>query len=132
MTASVQGLPALMGRPYKYIRLEWSSELAALRVRTCVKPIQCYSLAAMTELQQVFDGWFFQYDGYRRQFRLEVAKGDADAAFTNAMADATHVQIGDDYYAIVRADTTPPKGTQVTWKLYCEKSFQRSHARPLY
>jgi DSF synthase len=25
-----------------------------LRLRTCVKPIQCYSLAAMTELQQVF------------------------------------------------------------------------------
>jgi DSF synthase len=54
MSASVQGLPALMGRPYKYIRLEWSSELAALRVRTCVKPIQCYSLAAMAELQRVF------------------------------------------------------------------------------
>jgi DSF synthase len=49
------GLPSLMSRPYRYIRLEWSSELSALRVRTCVKPIQCYSLAAMAELQQVFD-----------------------------------------------------------------------------
>lgn len=49
------GLTKLMSRPYRYIRLEWSSELRALRVRTCVKPIQCYSLAAMTELQQVFD-----------------------------------------------------------------------------
>ncbi len=47
------GLPALMSRPYKYIRLEWSSELSALRVRTCVTPIQCYSLAAMAELQRV-------------------------------------------------------------------------------
>ena len=46
-------LAALMTRPYKYIRLEWSPELAALRVRTCVKPIQCYSLAAMAELQRV-------------------------------------------------------------------------------
>jgi DSF synthase len=46
-------LTALMTRPYKYIRLEWSPELAALRLRTCVKPIQCYSLAAMTELQRV-------------------------------------------------------------------------------
>jgi len=47
-------LSNLMARPYRYVRLEWSAELAALRVRTCVKPIQCYSLAAMGELQQVF------------------------------------------------------------------------------
>ncbi len=49
-----QNLTALMARPYRYVRLEWSEELAALRVRTCVKPIQCYSLAAMAELQRVF------------------------------------------------------------------------------
>ncbi len=47
-------LHALMSRPYRYIRLEWSSELSALRVRTCVTPIQCYSLGAMAELQRVF------------------------------------------------------------------------------
>jgi len=47
------GVAALLGRPYKTIRLEWSSDLAMLRVRTCVKPIQCYSLAAMSELQQM-------------------------------------------------------------------------------
>jgi DSF synthase len=44
----------MLSRPYRYIRLEWSSELCALRVRTCVKPVQCYSLAAMGELQRVF------------------------------------------------------------------------------
>lgn len=53
-TDSAAALTALMTRPYKYIRLEWSPELAALRLRTCVKPIQCYSLAAMAELQRVF------------------------------------------------------------------------------
>jgi DSF synthase len=47
-------LATLMSRPYQYIRLEWSSELSALRVRTCVTPIQCYSLSAMAELQRVF------------------------------------------------------------------------------
>lgn len=47
------GVAALLGRPYKTIRLEWSSDLRLLRVRTCVKPIQCYSLAAMAELQQM-------------------------------------------------------------------------------
>jgi DSF synthase len=46
-----KGIAALLGRPYKTIRLEWSSELCVLRVRTCVKPIQCYSLATMGELQ---------------------------------------------------------------------------------
>mgnify|MGYP001470310304 CR=1 FL=1 len=47
------GIPQLLGRPYKTIRLEWSSELRLLRVRTCVRPIQCYSLSAMAELQQM-------------------------------------------------------------------------------
>jgi len=48
-------LSQMMSRPYRYIRLEWGAEYSALRVRTCVKPIQCYSLAAMAELQQVFN-----------------------------------------------------------------------------
>jgi DSF synthase len=47
-------LAGLMTRRYKSIRLEWSAELGALRVRTCVKPIQCYSLTAIAELQRVF------------------------------------------------------------------------------
>jgi DSF synthase len=46
-------LAALLARRYKYVRLDWNAELAALRLRTCVKPIQCYSLAAMAELQRV-------------------------------------------------------------------------------
>lgn len=56
MTTQVhRGLPSLMARPYRYIRLEWTAKLQMLRVRTCVKPIQCYSLAAMGELQQMLD-----------------------------------------------------------------------------
>ena len=46
-------MAGLLGRPYKSIRLEWSSDLRLLRVRTCVKPIQCYSLAVMGELHQM-------------------------------------------------------------------------------
>lgn len=52
---SGQGLAALLGRPYRTLRLEWTSSLALLRVRTCVKPIQCYTLALMSEMQQVMD-----------------------------------------------------------------------------
>lgn len=48
-------LAALMTRPYKYLRLEWRAELSALRVRTFVKPIQCYSLAGIAEMQRVLD-----------------------------------------------------------------------------
>jgi DSF synthase len=48
------GLAGLLGRPYKTLRLEWTGETQLLRVRTCVRPIQCYSLAAMGELQRVF------------------------------------------------------------------------------
>ena len=47
-------LTTMMSRRYNYIRLEWNDELRALRLRTCVKPIQCYSLAAMGELHRVF------------------------------------------------------------------------------
>jgi DSF synthase len=46
-------LTTLLSRSYQSIQLEWNDELSALRVRTCVKPIQCYSLAAMGELQQL-------------------------------------------------------------------------------
>lgn len=49
------GISGIMTRPYRYLRLEWSDELAALRVRTSVKPIQCYSLAGLTEMQRVLD-----------------------------------------------------------------------------
>ncbi|HSW06871.1 crotonase/enoyl-CoA hydratase family protein [Aquabacterium sp.] len=45
------GVAGILGRTYKTIRLEWSSEFRLLRVRTSVRPIQCYSLAAMSELQ---------------------------------------------------------------------------------
>ena len=49
------GLRLMLHRPYKYLRLEWNSELAMLRVRTCVKPVQCYSLAGLSEMQRVLD-----------------------------------------------------------------------------
>jgi DSF synthase len=49
------GVAGLLGRPYKTIRLEWTSDLRLLRVRMCVHPIQCYSLAAMGELKQMLD-----------------------------------------------------------------------------
>ena len=52
--AQREHLRLMMSRAYKYIRLEWNEEMAAIRVSTCVKPIQCYSLAAMAELQRVF------------------------------------------------------------------------------
>jgi DSF synthase len=48
-------LAALMTRRYKYLRLEWRAEMSALRVHTCVKPIQCYSLAGIAEMQRVLD-----------------------------------------------------------------------------
>jgi hypothetical protein len=47
--------PSLLSRPYKYLRLDWSEELSVLRLRTCVKPIQCYSLAGLSEIQSVLN-----------------------------------------------------------------------------
>lgn len=47
-------IPDAFDRRYRYVRLAWNEELQMLRLSTCVKPIQCYSLAAMAELHQVF------------------------------------------------------------------------------
>jgi DSF synthase len=55
MSRLTSALPDALRRPYKYLRLEWRSDLAMLRVRTCVKPIQCYSLAGLAEMQRVLD-----------------------------------------------------------------------------
>lgn len=48
-------VPSALLRSYKYVRLEWNPEFSMLTVRMGVRPIQCYSLAAMGELQQVFN-----------------------------------------------------------------------------
>ena len=50
-TPPAVGVAGLLGRPYKTIRLEWSSDLRVLRLRTCVRPIQCYSLTLMAEMR---------------------------------------------------------------------------------
>jgi DSF synthase len=50
-----RGVPGLLSRPYRFLRLEWISELALLRVRTCVTPVQCFSLAGISEMQRVLD-----------------------------------------------------------------------------
>ncbi len=47
------GVAGLLGRPYRTLRLEWSSDLRLLRVRMGVRPIQCYSLTVMAEMHQV-------------------------------------------------------------------------------
>ena len=47
--------PQELNRSYKYMWLEWDAEFSMLTARICVRPIQCYSLAAMAELQQVFN-----------------------------------------------------------------------------
>jgi DSF synthase len=53
--ADARALETMLGRPYRTLRLSWHESLSMLRIRTCVRPIQCYTLAAMTELQFCFD-----------------------------------------------------------------------------
>jgi DSF synthase len=54
MNRSTVSIPEQLDRTYKYMRLEWNAEFSMLTTRIGVKPIQCYSLAAMAELHQVF------------------------------------------------------------------------------
>ena len=48
---SAAAIDTLLARPYRTLRLAWTPELRLLRVRSCVTPIPCYSLAALGELQ---------------------------------------------------------------------------------
>jgi DSF synthase len=60
-------LRSMLTRPYRTLRLDWNEELAMLQARFHVRPIQCYSLAAMTELKFVFDD-ITSYPGIVRHF----------------------------------------------------------------
>ncbi len=76
------------------------------------------------EVLTISSKWFFEYSNFRKNFLLEIA--DTSDALTNALGNdteqltATHVRIDDDIYVINSGDTTPPKGTDVTWKVYCD------------
>lgn len=48
-TAPAQG-PALLRHPWKHLLLQWDDELSMLVVRMNIRPVQCYSLAALREL----------------------------------------------------------------------------------
>jgi DSF synthase len=65
--APAAALKSILERPYRTIKLEWNADMQLLRVRTCVRPIQCYSLAMMTELQFCFDD-IAAYPGLVRHF----------------------------------------------------------------
>ncbi|MEP6739890.1 MAG: crotonase/enoyl-CoA hydratase family protein [Caldimonas sp.] len=48
-------VPSALSRRYRYVRLEWNPEFSMLTFRMGVRPIQCYSLAMIAELQQVLN-----------------------------------------------------------------------------
>lgn len=55
MTNPNTKLPDVFDRRYKTLRLEWRRDLGMVRICTCVKPIQCYSLTGLAELQRVLN-----------------------------------------------------------------------------
>lgn len=84
-------------------------------------------------LLSVSSSWWFEYQEYRQQFKLEIADDSQD--LKDAMAQATHIQIGNDdqlIYVIVTADTVPPLGVDVTWKIYCERFSKRGQFKSFY
>lgn len=82
------------------------------------------------EITTLDDSWFFQYSEFRQNFLLQISRDDDD--LTEEIQEATHVQIDDDVYVIRTGDTLPPKGTDVTWKLFCERFAARSQFQSLY
>lgn len=87
---------------------------------TVVTLLRASSTARQYEsLLEVEKDWFFEYSTFRQQFRFEIARDDAE--ITNAITNATHLAVGPNVYRIAGGDTLPPNGTDVTWKLFCER-----------
>lgn len=76
------------------------------------------------EVLELDGKWFFEYSNFRKNFLLEIA--DDTDALTTAIGEATHIKVDDDIYVINSGDTTGPKGTDVTWKIYCDLFERRS------
>jgi hypothetical protein len=74
--------------------------------------------------------WWLSYSDFRKNFLLEVA-GPNDW-MQQVMEDATHIKIDDDVYVISRKDTLPPKGADVTWKIFCERFTKRAQFGAIY
>ena len=86
---------------------------------------------AFDEIEILYDSWWFKYSAYRQNFLLEIAKDDPNG-INLSIQEATHVSIDGDVYVIRAADTLPPKGTDVTWKIYCDRFPERSQYKSLY
>ncbi len=117
-------------------------KLGALRVNDALRKLffdsdtELHILSAADSLNTfnvvaiLSSGWWLEYDNYRKNFRLEVI--DVDDEMQLAMESATHVRIDDDVYAIDAADVTPPKGTDVAWKIRCDRYTRRGQYAALY
>ncbi len=87
------------------------------------------SADAFEDLLTVTDKRFFEYSNYRQNFLLEIA--DDSGSLTTAMATATHVKVGSDYYVIRTNDTTPPQSTDATWKIFVDRFERQANWSPL-
>lgn len=86
---------------------------------------------AFVTVMELYEGWWFTYSDFRKNFLLEIAS--EDETLEENIGESTHIDLGTDgVFVIVKADVTPPVGTDVTWKIACERSFQRAQTRPLY
>ena len=92
---------------------------------TVVEFLKADSSNVFTAIDTRSTGWWLEYSNFRHNFLLEIAETDTALGLAETMAEATHVRIGDDIYAIIRRDVTPPNGTDVTWKIYCDKFTKR-------
>lgn len=103
-------------------RLVFDAEVTLLKVSATTNLFE--------EVETIANSWFFEYSRFRQNFLLEIARDDQ--TLTDAMAEATHVRIDDDVYVIREADTLPPKGMDVSWKIFCDRFVERSQFGAIY
>lgn len=75
--------------------------------------------------------WFFEWSNFRQAFVLEIA--EVGTTLNADIIEATHIQFDSGaVYIINQADTVPPTGSDVTWKLSAQKFTQAGQFRGLY
>jgi len=91
---------------------------------------QSSTTRAFEEVLQVSDSWFWKGATTKQNALIRIARDDQE--LTDAMAEATHIQLGEDVFVIVTTDIIPPSGFDVMWQIFVEQSPSRTQFKAIY
>ena len=82
------------------------------------------------EVLIISDGWFWKGATTKQNALVRIARDDQE--LTDAMAQATHIKLGEEVFVIVTTDIIPPSGFDVMWQIFVEQSPSRTQFKAIY